>query len=102
MYELCNVMLTILLQINYLIDEAVNVGKGAIAIISMLNHFFATYGPRERVVHLHADNCEGQNKSCYMMYYLMWHVLTGLHNEITISFLLVGHTKFFLMLNLGY
>ena len=29
-----------------------------------------------------------------MMYYLMWRVLTGLHKEITISFLPVGHTKF--------
>ena len=29
-----------------------------------------------------------------MMFYLMWRVLTGLHKEITISFLLVGHTKF--------
>jgi len=28
------------------------------------------------------------------MAYLMWRVLTGLHEEITISFLLVGHTKF--------
>ena len=24
----------------------------------------------------------------------MWHVLVGLHKEITISFLMVGHTKF--------
>ena len=29
-----------------------------------------------------------------MMCYLMWHVLTGQHDEITMSFLLVGHTKF--------
>lgn len=28
------------------------------------------------------------------MAYLMWRVLTGLHHEIKISFLLVGHTKF--------
>ena len=28
------------------------------------------------------------------MFYLMWRVLAGLHKEITISFLLVGHTKF--------
>ena len=28
------------------------------------------------------------------MSYLMWHVLTGLLKEITISFLPVGHTKF--------
>ena len=30
-----------------------------------------------------------------MMYYLMWRVLTKQHKEITISFLPVGHTKFF-------
>ena len=29
-----------------------------------------------------------------MMYYLMWRVLTGLHKEVKISFLPVGHTKF--------
>ena len=40
------------------------------------------------------DNCTGQNKNHFMMFYLMWHVLAGLHKEITISFLLVGHTKF--------
>ena len=28
------------------------------------------------------------------MYYFMWRVLTGLNDEITISFLPVGHTKF--------
>lgn len=28
------------------------------------------------------------------MYYLMWRILTGLHEEIKISFLPVGHTKF--------
>ena len=29
-----------------------------------------------------------------MMQYLMWRVLTGLHDEVKISFLPVGHTKF--------
>ena len=29
------------------------------------------------------------------MYYLMWRVLTGQHQQITLSFLPVGHTKFF-------
>lgn len=82
-------------QINYLIDEAVNVGKGANAIISMMHHFFSTYGLGEKVVHLHADNCSGQNKNRHMMYYLMWRVLTKLHDQIIISFLPVGHTKFF-------
>ena len=30
----------------------------------------------------------------YMMAYLLWRVMTGLSKEVTISFLLVGHTKF--------
>lgn len=30
-----------------------------------------------------------------MMSYLMWRVLTGQHQQITLSFLTVGHTKFF-------
>ena len=78
----------------YLIDEAFNVGKGANSIISMLHYFFEAHGIGEKSVHLHADNCAGQNKNRFMMYYLMWQVLTGLHEEIIISFLPVGHTKF--------
>ena len=62
--------------------------------MSMLHHFFKAHGLGETSVHLHADNCTGQNKNRYMMYYLMWRVLTGLHKEVIISFLPVGHTKF--------
>ena len=75
-------------------DEEFNVGKGANAVISMLHHFFLHHGVGETTAHLHADNCSGQNKNRYMMSYLMWRVLTGLHKEIIISFLPVGHTKF--------
>lgn len=48
----------------------------------------------ETTVHLHADNCSGQNKNKYMMQYLMWCTMTGLHTEVKISFLPVGQTKF--------
>ena len=41
-------------QVNYLIDEAVDVGKGANAIVSMLHHFFEVHGLGEENVHLHA------------------------------------------------
>ena len=60
----------------------------------MLHHFFEVHGFGETKVHPHADNCTGQNKNRFMMFYLIWRVLAELHEEITISFLLVGHTKF--------
>ena len=81
-------------QINYLIDEAVNMGKGFNAIVSMLHHFFAHHGLGERTVHLHADNCGGQNKNAIMVQYLLWRVMTGEHTDITLSFMIPGHTKF--------
>ena len=55
-------------QINYLIDEAVDVGKGANTVVSMLHHFFETHGLGEQHVHLHADNCVGQNKNDTMIH----------------------------------
>ena len=56
------------LQINYLIDEAVDVGKGANTVVSMLHHFFETHGLGEQHVHLHADNCVGQNTNDTMIH----------------------------------
>ena len=84
----------VFIQITYLIDEAFNVGKGANAIISLLHHFFEHRGLGETEAFMHADNCSGQNKNKYMMQYLMWRVKSGLHTDITILFLPVGHTKF--------
>ena len=81
-------------QVNYLIDEAVDMGKGSNAIVSMLHHFFEHHGLGEKTVHLHADNCGGQNKNSIMVQYLLWRVMTGLHTEITLSFMVPGHTKF--------
>ena len=71
-----------------------NTGKGANTIISMLHHFLSNFSLGEVNLHLHADNCSGQNKNRYMMQYLAWRVLVGLNKSITLSFLIVGHTKF--------
>ena len=48
-------------QINYLIDESVATGKGANAPISYVHDFLENHGAGETDVHLHADNCGGQN-----------------------------------------
>lgn len=81
-------------QYNYLIDEEHFLGKNANTIISLVDHFFANYGLGEKWVHLTADNCVGQNKNNALLQYLMYRVLTGLHDKIELSFLIVGHTKF--------
>jgi hypothetical protein len=81
-------------QINYLIDEADFLEKNANTVISLLDHFFENYGFGEKMMYLTADNCVGQNKNNALMQYLMYRVLTGLHNNIEMSFLVVGHTKF--------
>ena len=81
-------------QVNYLIDEADVVGKGANTTISLLHHFFEERAEKGKEVYLHADNCVGQNKNNATMQYLAWRVLTGKHNSITLTFMLSGHTKF--------
>jgi hypothetical protein len=81
-------------QVNFVIDEGVSAGKGANAVISMLDHYFENFGAGESVCHLHADNCSGQNKNNAMLAYCLWRVRNGLHNTITLNFMIAGHTKF--------
>ncbi|ELU09153.1 hypothetical protein CAPTEDRAFT_228820 [Capitella teleta] len=81
-------------QVNFLIDEAHCIGKGSNSVISYLHYFFETYGLGETNLHLHCDNCSGQNKNRFVLWYLAWRVATGLHESITLNFLVAGHTKF--------
>ena len=81
-------------QVTFLTDEAGECGKGANAVVSRIHYFFANHGLGEMNVHLHADNCVGQNKNNCMVQYLVWRTLTGRHTNVTLSFLPVGHTKF--------
>ena len=81
-------------QVNYLIDEDENPGKGADCTISLVHHYLEKYGCGEKNLQLHADNCTGQNKNNAVIHYLLWRVITGQHKAAQISFMLVGHTKF--------
>ena len=81
-------------QINYLIDEGASASKGSNAVISYLHHFFGNHGLGEKVVHLHCDNCSGQNKNRYVIWYCAWRVMKGLHQSISLNFMPPGHTKF--------
>ena len=81
-------------QVNYLIDEGMATSKGSDAVISYLHHFFDNYGLGEDYVHLHCDNCAGQNKNRYMLFYLIWRTIHQLHLNIELHFMVAGHTKF--------
>ena len=81
-------------QMNYLIDEADGIGKGANATISLIHHYLQSHGLKERHLLLHADNCVGQNKNNMLIQYLVWRTLAGLNDTVELSFMLVGHTKF--------
>lgn len=50
-------------QVNFLIDEAASVGKGAHTTISYIHYDLEHYRLGEQHAHLHADNCAGQNKN---------------------------------------
>ena len=86
-------------QHNYLIDEDNSIGAngakthGPNSVISMLDHYFSTHGLHETKCHLHCDNCVGQNKNNSVAGYLAWRTITGKHQEITLSFMRVGHTR---------
>lgn len=81
-------------QVNYLIDESHSCGKGANVVISYIHHFLDNYGLGEMDLFLHADNCAGQNKNSFMIWYLLWRCVTNRHRSITLNFLITGHTKF--------
>ena len=54
-------------QVNYLIEEAQNPGKGADCIFSLVDHYLENHSQHEQVIYLHADNCTSQNKNNAMM-----------------------------------
>ena len=86
-------------QINYLIDEDNSIGPngsqthGPNSVISMLDHYFSNHALNESDCHLHCDNCVGQNKNNYVTGYLAWRVMKNKHQQITLSFMRVGHTR---------
>lgn len=62
-------------------------------VISLLHHFLENYGVGEQKMELHCDNCSGQNKNKFVMWYLAWRILQKLHTDIAVSFIPAGHTN---------
>ena len=47
----------------------------------------------QKSINLHADNCSGQNKNHFMLWYLLWRVCMDFETRIVLRFLVAGHTK---------
>jgi hypothetical protein len=80
-------------QFNYLYDEG-DGGKGANYVISML-FYFLRHRPRHfatLAVHLHADNCCGQNKNNMVMQFFLLMVDIGFLKHVELKFMIRGHT----------
>ena len=85
-------------QVNYLIDEADGIGKGADAVLSLLHHYLDSEhfpeGKNCKEYHVQADNCVGQNKNNANVHYWLWRTMLGLCDSVELNFMIAGHTKF--------
>ena len=88
-------------QYCYTYDER-EAGKGANEVISFLHHFLATRKIQTPNIRIHADNCRGQNKNKYVMWYLIWLVATGRAKHVELKFMIKGHTHFIVDSNIGH
>ena len=84
-------------QCNYLFGGQHTIGPdrkkahGSNSVVSMLHHHLDT-NAADKSLHFHADNCTGQNKNKTVLGYLAWRCVTGLSEQIELSFMRVGHT----------
>lgn len=72
--------------------------KDANSVLSMLSCVLKLIEASEitknaRKLVLHADNCAGQNKNSYVLWFLSWLTCNGYFDEIELKFLVAGHTK---------
>ncbi|ORU94956.1 MAG: hypothetical protein A6F71_10095 [Cycloclasticus sp. symbiont of Poecilosclerida sp. M] len=77
-------------QVNFLCNEAADCGKGVNVVVSQLHYFWPG---REGGVPTCRQLLRRQNKNNCMLQYFAWRVMTGRHTQITLSFLMVGHTQ---------
>lgn len=88
-------------QIFYTYDER-EAGKGANEVISFLHDFLVSRKIQTPNIRIHADNCTGQNKNKFVMWYLIWLAATGRFNRIEFKFMIKGHTHFIVDSGIGH
>lgn len=86
-------------QTNYVIDEDEMAndgkqGKGANCTISLVWNAIQKYNCGEKKLVITCDNCVGQNKNNYSLFFYSWLIDLGMYEEIEMNFMIPGHTKF--------
>jgi hypothetical protein len=86
-------------QVNYVIDEAEmpndgKQGKGVNCTLSLVWHAIQKYNRGEKKLVVTCDNCVGQNKNNYSLFFYLWLIDRGIYDEIEMNFMISGHTKF--------
>lgn len=77
----------------YAYDER-EAGKGSNEVISYLHHFLSKRTIQTPHIRIHADNCRGQNKNKFVMWYFIWLAATGRVKRVEFKFMIKGHTQF--------
>lgn len=88
-------------QVCYTYDER-EAGKGSNEVISFLHEFLSTREAKTQSIMIHADNCTGQNKNKYVIWYLIWLAATGRIKRIELKFMIKGHTHFIVDSGIGH
>lgn len=74
---------------------ATGAATGSNSVISMLHCWLQINQDRWPIkLHIHADNCSGQNKNNALIAYLTWAIDVNMLSTWELSFMLPGHTKF--------
>src|SRR5205814_1117117 len=68
--------------------------KGVNCTLSLVLHAIQKYNHGEKKLVITYDNCVGQNKNNYSLFFYSWLIDRGLYEEIELNFMIPGHTKF--------
>ncbi|GES99427.1 hypothetical protein GLOIN_2v1769618 [Rhizophagus clarus] len=86
-------------QTNYIIDEVEmpdngKQEKGVNYTLSLVWHAILNYNHEEKKLVVTYDNCVGQNKNNFSLFFYSWLIDHGLYEEIELNFMIPEHIKF--------
>src|SRR6266542_2427232 len=86
-------------QTNYVIDEAEmpdngKLEKGVNCTLSLVWHAIQKYNYGENKLIITCDNCIGQNKNNYSLFFYSWLIDSGIYDEVELNFMIPGYIKF--------